>query len=181
MMGYKMKRVIFIEPNIDESIKDLFKKYNPDSSFVNPHICLVFPFESELCHEDIKDIMYKVLFNLKPFNIKLNGISISYEEKNNFIFLNVIDDNNMLYNISNLLYKELDGYAKLKGDYNPHITIIKNKDKKIIDSIKKKIDILKSNTWKVKIDKIYSKIIIKDNDNITLQDEIEYELDRDRK
>jgi hypothetical protein len=39
-----MKRVIFIEPNIEngELIEILFNKYNPDSSFVKPHICLVF-------------------------------------------------------------------------------------------------------------------------------------------
>ena len=45
-----MKRVIFVEPKIENSatILDIFKKHNPDSSFVNPHICLVFPFESDL-------------------------------------------------------------------------------------------------------------------------------------
>ena len=42
-----MKRVILVEPKIneEEEILDIFKKYNPDSKFVNPHICLVFPFD----------------------------------------------------------------------------------------------------------------------------------------
>ena len=45
-----MKRVIYVEPQIEnpDVIFDIFKKFNPDSSFVNPHICLVFPFESDL-------------------------------------------------------------------------------------------------------------------------------------
>lgn len=40
-----MKRVIFVEPDIIDGIKieSFFKQNNPDSSFVNPHICLVFP------------------------------------------------------------------------------------------------------------------------------------------
>ena len=35
----KMKRVIYIEPEIEnKDIIEFFKKYNPDSRFVNPHI-----------------------------------------------------------------------------------------------------------------------------------------------
>lgn len=43
-----MKRVIFVEPIIEDrdEIDFLFDKFNPDSKFVRPHICLVFPFKS---------------------------------------------------------------------------------------------------------------------------------------
>ena len=54
-----MKRVIFVKPKIDnsETIVNIFKKYNPDSSFVNPHICLVFPFQSDLETSILESIM----------------------------------------------------------------------------------------------------------------------------
>ena len=51
-----MKRVILIEPLLNDNlIKSLFNKYNPDSKFANPHICLVFPFKSDLTRKDINN------------------------------------------------------------------------------------------------------------------------------
>lgn len=83
-----MKRVIFIEPVIEngEVIESVFRRYNPDSSFVNPHICLVFPFESDLSTVEIANIFQKVLSKYNNFNIRLNGLTISYEDNNNFCF-----------------------------------------------------------------------------------------------
>ena len=97
-----MKRVIYVEPIIEdgEIVEELFKKYNPDSNFVNPHICLVFPFDSNLSSEDINKIFMSFLSNLESFYIKLSGLEISYEEKNNFLFLKVIDEYSLLTQIS---------------------------------------------------------------------------------
>ena len=124
-----MKRVIFVEPQIEDpdTIFDIFRKYNPDSSFVNPHICLVFPFESDLQTSPIESLINNVFSKYNNFDIQLSGLSISYEEKNNFLFLNVIDDSNTLKQMSNELYNCLGDNAKLRGEFIPHITIGKSK------------------------------------------------------
>ena len=117
-----MKRVIYVEPIIEDGkiVNELFRKYNPDSNFVNPHICFVFPFESDLISEDINKIFMSTLCDLKSFDIKLSGLEISYEENNNFLFLNVIDEFDILRQISSYLYNELGHNAQLKGIYKPH-------------------------------------------------------------
>ena len=131
-----MKRVIYVEPQIEnpDVIFDIFKNFNPDSSFVNPHICLVFPFESDLQTNILESIINNTFSNYSNFDIQLSGVSISYEEKTNFLFLNVIDESNTLRQMSRELYNCLGDSAILRGEYTPHITIGKSKN---VDEINK--------------------------------------------
>lgn len=174
-----MKRVIFVEPKIDNSeiIIDIFKKNNPDSCFVNPHICLVFPFESDLETGILESIMNDIINKYSSFNIQLRGLAISYEERNNFLFLNVIDELNILSQMSSELYKELGNNAKLRGEYVPHITIGKSKSVEEINQINEDSKILLHQTYNATVSTIYCKKIIKNlNGSIKLEDEIEIEL-----
>ena len=172
-----MKRVIYIEPSIDNSdILDIFNKYNPDSSFVNPHICIVFPFESNLSTYELENVINNIFSKYNSFNIILKGLSISYEEKNNFLFLNVIDINNILNQMSDELYKCIDS-AERKGEYIPHITIGKNKDIDEINKIYSYSKNILNGEYNALISSIYCKKFNKDiNGNIYLEDEIEYKL-----
>lgn len=172
-----MKRVIFIEPIIEngELIEFLFNKYNPDSSFVKPHICLVFPFESNVTKDEINNIFERILSKYNDFNICLHGTSISYEGDNNFLFLNIDDQNNILKEISEELYGQLGPNAKLKGEYTPHITIGKSKSVQEIELINSVVSNVLTSSFNARIESIYSKILLKDdNGNIFLENEIEY-------
>lgn len=174
-----MKRVIFIEPSIDNGkvIESIFRKYNPDSSFVNPHICLVFPFESDLNTQEIDIIFQKVLKKYDNFNIVLSGLSISYEENNNFLFLNVLDEDGILKKISEELYECLGTNAILKGTYIPHITIGKSKSIEEINSINTIASNLLTSKFTAEIKLISSKILVRNPEgNISLEKEIEYYL-----
>lgn len=171
-----MRRVIFVEPIIidNQKIDTFFRKNNPDSSFVNPHICLVFPFDSQDSKENIEKVLISSLSDINDFEILLSGFSISYEEKNNFLFLNVIDANKTLSTISNNLYKQLYHEASLKGTYIPHITIGKNPSIEEIDRMYEEVRAsFCENKFKAIIDKVYCKILDKDSEgNIKLNDEI---------
>lgn len=174
-----MKRVIFVEPQIDnsETILDIFKKYNPDSSFVNPHICLVFPFESDLETRTLQSIINDIFSKSSSFNIQLSGLSVSYEKRNNILFLNVIDEQNILKQMSSELYTSLGDNAKLKGQYTPHITIGKSKSAEEINQINKDSQTLLQPFYNATISAIYCKKLIQDsNGNIKLEDEIEFNL-----
>lgn len=174
-----MKRVIFVEPQIEDSgaIFDIFRRYNPDSSFVNPHICLVFPFESDLQTNTIETLIFNTFSKYSNFDIKLSGLSISYEEKNNFLFLNVIDESNMLKQMSYEIYNSLGDNAKLKGEYTPHITIGKSKSIEDINKIYESSKSLLQESYNATISTIYCKKIINDlAGNTKLEDEIEFKL-----
>ena len=174
-----MKRVIFVEPKIDnsETIVNIFKKYNPDSSFVNPHICLVFPFESDLETSILESIINDVFINYSSFDIQLSGLTVSYEKRNNFLFLNVIGDLNILRQMSSDLYTRLGDNAKLKGLYTPHITLGKSKSAKEINKINKEAQNALQSEYTATISTIYCKKLIQDlNGNLKLEHEIEYRL-----
>lgn len=174
-----MKRVIFVEPKIDnsETLVNIFKKYNPDSTFVNPHICLVFPFESDLEISILESIINDVFIKYSSFDIQLCGLTVSYEKRNNFLFLNVVDESNILRQMSSDLYTRLGGNAKLKGQYIPHITIGKSKSAKEINRINKEAQNLLQSEYTATISTIYCKKLIQDlNDNLKLEHEIEYRL-----
>ena len=174
-----MKRVIFVEPEIEYSkiIFDIFNKYNPDSSFVKPHICLVFPFESDSETRQIDSIINDVLSKYSSFDIQLSGLSVSYEKRNNFLFLNVIDESNVLRQISSELYAALGDNARLKGEYIPHITLGKSKSVEEINRIKEDSQILLQQQYHATISTVYCKKIMQDsNGNSSLVDEIEFIL-----
>ena len=174
-----MKRVIFVEPQIEnpETIFDIFRKYNPDSSFVNPHICLVFPFESDLQTSTIESLINNIFSKYSKFDIKLSGLSISYEEKNNFLFLNVIDESNILKQMSYEIYNSLGDNAKLRGEYTPHITISKSKSIEDINKIYESSQLLLQQSYNATISAIYCKKIINDlTGNTNLENEIEFKL-----
>jgi len=176
-----MKRVIYIEPKIENAdlIFDIFKKYNPDSSFVNPHICLVFPFESDLQTSILESMINDIFSKYSNFDIQLSGLSVSYEEKNNFLFLNVIDDSNILRQMSRDLYNCLGDNAKLRGEYTPHITIGKSKTVNEINQMYNNSKKILQDNYKASILTIYCKKIIKDSSgNTQLEDEIELELNQ---
>ncbi len=174
-----MKRVIFVEPQIEnpETIIDIFKKHNPDSSFVNPHICLVFPFESDLETRALELIFNDVFSNYCSFSIQLSGLSVSCEKRNNFLFLNVIDEQNILKQMSSELYSRLGDNAKLKGQYTPHITIGKNESAEVINQIFETSQSSLQSSYNATISTVYCKKLVKDSDgNIKLEDEMEYNL-----
>ena len=119
-----------------------------------------------------------ILSNLKSFDVQLSGLEISYEEKNNFLFLKVIDEYRLLSQMSFTLYNELGNNAQLKGIYKPHITIGKSNSTDEIQKMKIDASILSTLVLNAKINKIYSKIMNKDdNGNVYLIDELEFYLD----
>lgn len=174
-----MRRVIFVEPQIEnpETIIDIFKKHNPDSSFVNPHICLVFTFESDLETSVLETIINNTLNKYSSFDIKLSGLSVSYEKRNNFLFLNVVDELNILKQMSSDLYTRLGDNAKFKGLYTPHITLGKSKSAKEINKINKEAQNALQSEYTATISTIYCKKLIQDSSgNIKLEYELEYKL-----
>lgn len=119
------KRTIMIFPDFEnmEIIDNIRKQYDPLYDLVQPHITLVFPFESHISNEELAKVLKLRLQEIQPFELKLGGISKHEDAFGNYLFLNVIQGAKEIDFIHRTLYdnefKEFD-----KGlPYIPHMTI----------------------------------------------------------
>lgn len=101
-----MLRTIMIFPDFEniEKIKEIREKYDPSATLVEPHITIVFPFESELKNTDIEKILNARLNDIAAFNIKLCGVSKQVDKFGNYLFLNVIEGQKEILKINKQLY-----------------------------------------------------------------------------
>lgn len=115
--------MIFPEFNNMEIIDNIRKKYDPLAELVRPHITLVFPFESQMSNTELTDILNRRLQNVKPFVIKLKGISKHEDNFGNYLFLNVIQGIEEIRFIHQVLYDNEFKEFHMGVSYIPHMTI----------------------------------------------------------
>ena len=130
------KRTIMIFPEFEnmDIIDRIRDKYDPLARLVRPHITLVFPFENEMSNEAIKEILIKCLYDVKPFEIVLNGISLQVDKYGNFLLLDVQKGEEDICYIHEVLckseFKQFDSDIR----YKPHITIGKFQTEKELNN-----------------------------------------------
>ncbi|MGL4992317.1 MAG: 2'-5' RNA ligase family protein [Sarcina sp.] len=123
-----MKRCIMIVPKFKNGniIAKIREKYDPTVKFVEPHVTLVFPFESDISSEDIKEHTINAIKNAKPFELTLQGIG-SDKSFGNYIFLKITKGTEILVDLHKNLYKGiLEKYYPHWPDdapFTPHMTI----------------------------------------------------------
>ena len=102
-------------------IEGLRKKYDPLYGLVQPHITLVFPFESELSQADIGAAIESALAQFSTFSIELNGLA----QLERWMFFNVTKGEDMIAKIHEALYAE--SFSQFKPSwlkqYTPHLTV----------------------------------------------------------
>jgi 2'-5' RNA ligase len=117
------KRAIHLFPrgiSNPDIIQQIRSKYDPISALIEPHITLVFPFESEISTNDLEAHIDAVLPSYEPFLLKFSGYSVSHD---NYLFLDLIQGKNHVVEIHDKLYTGiLFPYLK-PWKYVPHITL----------------------------------------------------------
>ena len=119
------KRTIMIFPDFEnmEIIDNIRKQYDPLCDLVQPHITLVFPFESQISNEELAKVLKLRLQEIQPFELKLGGISKHEDAFGNYLFLNVIQGAKEIDFIHRTLYdNEFKEFDK-RLPYIPHMTI----------------------------------------------------------
>lgn len=129
-------RTIMIFPEFEnmEIINNIRKRYDPLAELVLPHITLVFPFESQISNEDLAQILKVRLQGIKPFELKLGGISKQEDTFGNFLFLNVLQGAEELVHIHQLLYDNEFKEFDIGLPYIPHMTIGKLSSVKLLNN-----------------------------------------------
>ena len=122
-------RTIMIFPEFDniDSIDKIRSKYDPLADLVRPHITLVFPFESEMTNDEIREILEKRLEDTAKFDLTLQGFDKQIEEFGNFLFLNVTQGYDEIVKIHDILYANEFKEFNLGFPYSPHMTVGKTK------------------------------------------------------
>lgn len=106
-----------------EIIDNLRNQYDPLAQLVRLHITLVFPFENEMSNEELAEILEVRLKQVKPFEIKLRGISKHEDTFGNHLFIDVSQGAETIRSIHRLLYDNEFRAFDSGLHYIPHITI----------------------------------------------------------
>ena len=112
--------VLFLPEFLSSMIAGLREKYDPDYSIVDPHITLVFPFDSDLQVDEIAAAIWGVTDRQAPFEVILDDLGDFYPTAP-IIFWRV-----RVNTILNSLYLNLTKGLRLDlpfKDYVPHVTV----------------------------------------------------------
>lgn len=75
----KTKRAIIIFPQFGSDInliQDIRNQYDPLTNKIAPHITLVFPFESEISSNELRQHVRNSLYEFKSFNLTMQRIML---------------------------------------------------------------------------------------------------------
>lgn len=128
-----MLRAIHIFPEFsnERSIDTLRAEYDPLYGLIQPHVTLVFPFESTLTTESLQQHLQESVIGLKPFSIVLKGVTGAEEE---YLFLNVKVGNDQIIELHDRLYAGLlQRYLNRSRTYTPHVTVGRLDDKQTFE------------------------------------------------
>ncbi|WP_238916797.1 2'-5' RNA ligase family protein [Clostridium sp. YIM B02555] len=150
-----LKRAIILFPNFDNIniIKSIREKYDPLANCIEPHITIVFPFDSDISTDDLKSHFNKVLKGVKKFNVKLKDFTGDFRD--GYLFLNVKKGNDNIIELHDKLYSGiLEYFLFRKVTYCPHLTVGRLHKESEFD---KALDELRSldESFEIIIDKIY--------------------------
>ena len=159
------KRVILIMVNFSNinKIKEIQKKYYDIADKIEPHIAVVFPFDSEISDEELYNKLNEVLSKYRPFKIVCHGVSTPAQESN-YRFLNIVESKDIIKNISDDIYRKIIPehlQYRDKYNYDPHISLA-NKP------LDKEIEL--EDTFEMVVDSLYVERIGDDDESIKLFD-----------
>lgn len=109
----------FYNLNIIDSIR---KKYDPLANCIAPHITIVFPFDSDIATDDLKQHLNKVLRGIKKFKVQLKAYTGDFRD--GYLFLNVKKGNDKIIELHDKIYSGiLESFLLRKVTYCPHLTV----------------------------------------------------------
>jgi len=124
------RRAIVVFPKFEELhlIQQLRMQYDPLAHDIQPHITLVFPFESNISPEHLRAHIRQAVQGIGSFPVQLHGITGSEGE---YLFLNVKRGSDPLIDLHDRLYSgPLAEHLSVEHTFIPHITVGRIRDRK---------------------------------------------------
>ncbi|MBI9011314.1 MAG: 2'-5' RNA ligase family protein [Clostridiales bacterium] len=144
----------FKETDIIESIR---KKYDYLYGLIEPHITLVFPFESDIKREVLREEIELKLKNFKPFKLSVSRVETN-TEYGYYLFLSIDEGKDILKSLSDELYQGQLKPFQASWDYKPHITIGRFENGKDLLAAYKEISALEL-SFETIVDRVYVEVI----------------------
>lgn len=156
-------RCIHIFPRFEATsiIENIRKKYDSLHGCIEPHITLVFPFESTLTKEELLHEVKHIIGKNQCFQLSTEKIT-AIINFGNFLFLNIGDGTEQLKELhyklySGLLNKYHPEWLKT-NTFKPHITIGRFKEEKKLLAAYESLKTF-DHKFTTKIDRVYIEII----------------------
>jgi len=165
-----LKRCIMFFPKFENQniINEIRERYDPLASHVRPHITLVFPFDSNIETNELKDHIISGLAQQKKFDIVLGGFTPT-RSYGNYLFLNIKKGKEQIINIHRKLYTGIleDYYPEwLKNVvFLPHMTVGCIEDEKAFFEAADKIKDI-DDLFQTRVEEISVEIIDENEDSI---------------
>ncbi|HOP06232.1 MAG TPA: 2'-5' RNA ligase family protein [candidate division Zixibacteria bacterium] len=145
---HKFALVIFLPTELEGMIAHLREKYDPLYNLVNPHITVVFPFESQRTLEELVAALGSELTLETRFHLDLDSIGDFYPTAP--VIYWEVKTSERLSQLYYRLYSRL-GLAVPFSDYRPHVTVAREISHHRIMFVKDKIvDYLPTESFEVK-------------------------------
>jgi 2'-5' RNA ligase len=102
-------------------IEPIRHRFDPLARSLPPHVTLVFPFESELTTQDVRNHIELATQGVGPFALTLEGVIGSERE---YLVLNVKRGSDSIVELHERLYSgRLQAHLSLTHTYVPHVTV----------------------------------------------------------
>ena len=141
-----MLRTIMIFPQLSniDVIDEIRDRYDPLAHLVRPHVTLVFPFESEMTNDEVKEKLTHCIEHVTAFELELYGFS---KADGNYLFLDISKGQDIIedihYDLYSNYFSEFAHSLPYTPPFIPHMTVGKcNSAKELDDAYEyvKKID-----------------------------------------
>jgi 2'-5' RNA ligase len=160
--------MIFPEFENGQVIDEVRAKYDPLAIHVRPHVTLVFPFDSNIRTDELKNYMEDVVSELKPFKLVLRGIT-GVNSFGNYLFLNIEEGKDKIIKLHKRLYAGMlrEFYPEWlnNAEFRPHMTVGRIDDEQLFKSAIQETKNI-SEIFSTIVDKISVEIIDHNEDSV---------------
>lgn len=163
-------RCVHIFPKFKEAdlIHEIREKYDYLHKYIEPHITLVFPFESDIPTDLVIEDIHSSLKTTHPFKVVGKGIE-GVDSHGYYLFLNIDEGCEIIKKLHYSLYKGLleeyqSDWTK-DGTFKPHVTIGRFTDR---DDMLNAVNVYGDSTeqYEAIIDRVYVEIIGENEESI---------------
>lgn len=157
-----IKRAIHLFPIIEQNIfiDNIRKSYDPLFGLIDPHITIIFPFESNLSLKALMIHVREAIKNTRPFYLSLSNLETTQDH---CLILKVKEGVESCVKLHQNLYTGIL-YAFLQQEciYTPHLTVGRFKNRSECQEALKFIGKF-NHIFRSKIDKLTIEIILEDD------------------
>jgi 2'-5' RNA ligase len=119
--------VLFLPEPEPDAVMVLRRRFDPLFGSLGAHVTLVFPFQSDLSPEALREHVEQVVRGVSPITVRLADVTGGADVSGNnahYLFLNVKRGNDALIELHDRLYNgPLKGYLSREFTYMPHVTV----------------------------------------------------------